>query len=400
MGEHRSPSPDARGRRTPDVAPPIVHDVLRSPGEPLPVRLSRQMSAQLGHDFARVRVHTDPVAAESAESVDAAAYTVGEHVVLGRSTPDPSTTQGQAILAHELAHVVQQPASTGHGDLAISSPDDAAEREARRAALQPADRMPRPRIAEPMVQRIVRVTAPRRGATAVAQIPDFMDRLNRVSQGLTWTRVGEDLAYAPRPGATLDDFDLRMQSFVDSPDAVPLRMITRHGLSRDIGTGPGRAPVMIDQLQEGYVDVDDMLASDDDSFRLNLIHFIVERLAVRNYERRIGTDMSAAFPAAHRAGLRAERDHLRERLGDPTIGMPTESPLAGGGTRFSFRGTGFVVRHDFARRAGGLLEPGSVSVRSEGQTFGLDEFIARRERERHAREVEQALGGGGPNIGP
>jgi hypothetical protein len=191
-----------------------------------------------------------------------------------------------------------------------------------------------------------------------------------------------------------------MQSFVDRADAVPLRMITRHGLSRDVGTGPGLGPVMIDQLQEGYVDVDDMLASDDDSFRLNLIHFIVERFAVRGYERRIGTDMNAAFPAAHRAGLRAERDHLRERLSDPTLGMPTQSPLPGGGTRFSFRGSGYVVRHDFARRAGGLLEPGTVTVRSEGQTFGLDEFISRRERQRHAREVEQALGGGGPHIGP
>jgi hypothetical protein len=71
--------------------------------------------------------------------------------------------------------------------------------------------------------------------------------------------------------------------------------------------------------------------------------------------RRIGTDMSAIFPTAHRAGLRAERDHLQERLGDPTLGMPIESNLPGGGLRFSFQGDGYVVRHDFKPQAGGLL---------------------------------------------
>ena len=399
MREHVSRTPLDRASRASDVAPPIVHDVLESPGEPLPVRFRQQMSAQFGHDFAQVRVHADSKAAESAESVDAAAYTVGEHVVLGQSTARPSTLQGQAVLAHELAHVVQQPAVTIHGVLPISSPGDPAEREASDAALQPSNRTPRRRVAKPMVQRVVSITAPKRGATAVAQIPDFVDRLNRVSHGLAWARIGENLAYAPKPGvAALDDFDRRMQAFVDRPDAVPLRMITRHGLSSDIGAPPGLGPVTIDQLQEGYVDVDDLLASDDDSFRLNLIHFIVERFAVPDYARRIGTDMSAILPTAHRAGLRAERDHLRERLGDPTLGMPIESNPPGGGLRFSFPGDGYVVRHDFKPQAGGLLDPGTVTVRSEGQTFGLEEFIAHRERERYARQVRQSLGGGGPHI--
>jgi len=358
------------------------------------------MSARFGYDFAHVRIHADSKAAESAESVNAAAYTVGEHVVLGRSAPHFSTSQGQTPLAHELAHVVQQRASTVHGVLPVSNPDDSAEREASDAALRPSNQAPRRRVAEPMVQRVVRITAPTRGATAVAQIPDFMDRLNRVSHGLTWTVVGENLAYAPKPGIPLDDFDRRMQAFADRPDAVPLRMITRFGLSRDIGGPPVLSPVEIDQLQEGYVDVDDMLASDDDSFRLNLIHFIVERFAVPGYARRIGTAMGISAVGAHRAGLRAERDHLRERLSDPTLKMPIESTPPGGGLRFTFVGSGYVVHHDFKPLEGGLLEPGAVTVRSEGQTFGLDEFIARREGQRHAGEVEQSLGGGGPHIGP
>jgi hypothetical protein len=88
-----------------------------------------------------------------------------------------------------------------------------------------------------------------------------------------------------------------------------------------------------------------MLAGDDDSFRLNLIHIVVERTAVPNYARRVGTDMNAAFPRAHAAGLRAERDHLRERIGDPTLRDAVESQI-GSVLRFTFRGRGYSVRDD------------------------------------------------------
>src|SRR5215204_5149289 len=67
----------------PVVAPPIVHDVLRSPGRPLDHAARAEMEPRFGHDFSRVRVHTDAWAAESARAVDALAYTVGRDVVFG-----------------------------------------------------------------------------------------------------------------------------------------------------------------------------------------------------------------------------------------------------------------------------------------------------------------------------
>lgn len=134
--------------------------------------------------------------------------------------------------------------------------------------------------------------------------------------------------------------------------------------------------MFIDQLQEGYVDLDDMLASDDTSFRLNLIHVLEERFAVRNYARRIGTDMNADFARAHARGLRAERDHLRGLLNDPNLRGASESALPGGGARFSFRGDGYTVRHDFRPRRGGL-QPGTVSIRSGGRNFTVEEWLAR-----------------------
>lgn len=65
-------------------------------------------SRRFRHDFSGVRVHTDGQAARSAEAVDAAAYTVGQHVVFGAGRYAPETGVGRALLGHELAHVGQQ----------------------------------------------------------------------------------------------------------------------------------------------------------------------------------------------------------------------------------------------------------------------------------------------------
>ncbi len=90
----------------PDVAPPIVHDVLRTPGQPLDEQTRAFVEPRFGQDFGDVRVHTDAQAAESARSVGALAYTVGNHVAFGAGQYQPSSSTGQRLLAHELAHVV------------------------------------------------------------------------------------------------------------------------------------------------------------------------------------------------------------------------------------------------------------------------------------------------------
>src|SRR5450755_286864 len=88
--------------------PPIVHDVLRSPGQPLDAGTQAFMGSRFGHDFSGVRVHNDGQAAESARSVNALAYTVGRDVVFGAERYAPGTMAGKQLLAHELTHVVQQ----------------------------------------------------------------------------------------------------------------------------------------------------------------------------------------------------------------------------------------------------------------------------------------------------
>ena len=86
----------------------IVHDVLRSSGQPLDTRTRAFMEPRFGHDFSHVRVHADDTAAESARAVNALAYTVGKDVAFAERQYAPGTTAGQRLIAHELTHVVQQ----------------------------------------------------------------------------------------------------------------------------------------------------------------------------------------------------------------------------------------------------------------------------------------------------
>lgn len=89
------------------AVPPIVNDVLRSEGRPLDQSTRVFMEDRFGHDFSKVRVHADRLAANSALAVNAHAYTVGSQIVFGAGRYN-SAADGQHLLAHELAHVVQQ----------------------------------------------------------------------------------------------------------------------------------------------------------------------------------------------------------------------------------------------------------------------------------------------------
>ncbi len=89
-------------------APPIVHQVLRSPGQPLAAATRAFFEAHFGHDFSQVRVHANSDAAASARAINAYAYTVGADLVFAQGQFAPEASEGKRILAHELTHVVQQ----------------------------------------------------------------------------------------------------------------------------------------------------------------------------------------------------------------------------------------------------------------------------------------------------
>jgi hypothetical protein len=89
-------------------APPIVHQVLNTPGQPLHSATRAFFEPRFGYDFSRIRVHTDAQAEASADAIQARAYTSGNRIVFASGQyghSDPDRTQ---LLAHELAHVIQQ----------------------------------------------------------------------------------------------------------------------------------------------------------------------------------------------------------------------------------------------------------------------------------------------------
>ncbi len=91
-----------------DTAPASVGQTLASPGSPLEPLLQQDMEQRFSHDFSRVRVHSDAAAEQSAQEVNANAYTVGHDIVFGAGQFAPNTDSGRRLLAHELVHVVQQ----------------------------------------------------------------------------------------------------------------------------------------------------------------------------------------------------------------------------------------------------------------------------------------------------
>jgi peptidoglycan hydrolase-like protein with peptidoglycan-binding domain len=89
-------------------APASVDRALSSAGSPLESSLRHDMEHHFGHDFSRVRVHANAAGEQSAQELNANAYTVDHDIVFGANRFSPATREGRRLLAHELTHVVQQ----------------------------------------------------------------------------------------------------------------------------------------------------------------------------------------------------------------------------------------------------------------------------------------------------
>ncbi|SFL96519.1 DUF4157 domain-containing protein [Variovorax sp. OV329] len=111
--EARQPAQAPGARESSPAAAAAVQSTLAGSGTPLEPSTRQFMESRFGHDFGRVRVHADAQAAGSAQSVGARAYTVGSDLVFDRGQYAPATPTGRHLLAHELAHVVQQGGGAG-----------------------------------------------------------------------------------------------------------------------------------------------------------------------------------------------------------------------------------------------------------------------------------------------
>lgn len=92
--------------------PGEIQQQLRG-GQPLDSAARSRMSEAFDHDFSGVRVHTNAAAAGLSDSLNARAFTIGSDIAFGAGEYQPGTIIGDALIAHELAHVVQQGGGNG-----------------------------------------------------------------------------------------------------------------------------------------------------------------------------------------------------------------------------------------------------------------------------------------------
>lgn len=119
-----------------DGAEHAVAAASASSGSPLPATLMRRFESSLGADLSSVRVHTGGASEHAADAVGAKAYTMGNDIHFGAGHYDPVTPGGQHLIAHEVAHTVQQSGGVQRMQCKfdVSSPGDSLEHEADRAA--------------------------------------------------------------------------------------------------------------------------------------------------------------------------------------------------------------------------------------------------------------------------
>lgn len=348
-GTTHEPEPEEVRRKSRENGPVVAGNAgptaSAGPGRPLPASERSFFEPRLGAELGAVRIHTDTQAAGLADRISARAFASGSHVFFAAGEYQPGNTAGRHLLAHELAHVLQQD---------------------RPAAAEPT----------PQVRRKLALRPPGKGErSAFGRAQEFVDRLNKVSPAIEYTLKGQDLSYAVKDPANLTHFDRRMMDFIDRAALVPMRLINHEGR---VGGGN----LFADSFIAAYVDLDDLLADDLYSFQSDLLHFLTERFQVKDYDRKVGTNFSGEFPKAHRAGKDAEAEQLRALFKDPSIVFAYEEtrPNDTWVNAFKSKKHGYFV-FQVVKRSDKAIAGGEMWVRrKDGSRASMDDF--RKERAR------------------
>jgi hypothetical protein len=236
------------GTRNSDGVPRMVHEVLRSPGQPLDLQARAFFEPRFGQDFSRVRVHADAQAAESAAAVAAKAYTVGADLVFGAAQYSPQTSAGRRLLAHELMHVVQQNSASVPSSLSVASASDPREAQADQMANAIDDQtfrsfaplsLPAPAIQRDLVTEPPEDVPEQRELTP-AQIQRALN-YNRASYNEESTREIQDIVGGPVTGR-FEEETIRLIALIQR----------QYGLvPADGKVGPNTYDFLIRELQAG-----------------------------------------------------------------------------------------------------------------------------------------------------
>lgn len=331
-----------------------------SQGVPLSSHIRAFMEPRFKYDFSRVRVHTDRDAIALSRGLNAQAFTHNEHIFYGAGR-SPGV---DALTAHELAHVVQQ---AGGRPLQPPAVGAAAGRDA-----------------PPSVQRVLEVKPPGpHDASAFDRRDLLIDRLNAQSPAIHYFLDGREIHATVVDAASLTEFDRRMKRFIDQPATLPMRLTS--GADR-VSDGHGHfVPLMGDSFGSGNVDLDDLLADDDFSFRSDLVHFLTERASVPHYAQRVGSNLTKSeLDRGHQLGKDAEAAVLQDFFHDPTIRFNYD------GLQPNHKWLNNFVSHDHHYQVFQVvahpdhdIAGGEMFVRTaDGRRVSMDDFKAQRDAAR------------------
>jgi hypothetical protein len=397
-----------KGEPTPSLA---ARPAMPGAGEPIEAASKARMERSFCRDFSAVRVHSSRESALAARAMHAEAFASGSHIAFAEGRYDPSSEEGANLLAHELAHVVQQ---SGGAEGPVSSAVEL-EAQADRAAAAVAGGRDVPPLSGSRqgVQRRVEMRRPGRGQqSGFDKLPDLIERLNQISTALIFRldAVGV-LAYTENPYGTETEFDRQMRSLIDDAKVIPLIITNRLGMARHGPTVPFEF-VPVDDFDTGYVDIDDLLASDSISLQSTMLHFLTERIRTNRYAHRMGLEpddfSEAEFQRVHALGIDAEVRFMRDFFGDPGI---THLPGESGNVAVQFRTsrpTGArrrdVIRMHITRSGAGArqgLNALSIDVLlADGRVMSADDYRDLIAREREAADRRRLLELRGGPQGP
>lgn len=266
--------PSAQGRN--------AHSYVSETGSGRLDKETREFFEQrFGHDFSQVRIHADGQAAEAARALNARAFTVGSHIVFGSGEYARGTTKGRRLMAHELAHVVQQSGSI-HTNMGLSS------------------------LSTPIIQRQLTATGDTTGfAALVNSIITTQYRLSVSSTGVV-SLVSTNVQGPPtREAQALINV---LKRIIGDSNLTTIAFI-RGATSSD----PIDQQVMIGSYAAARIDLDDLeqLGSGEGiSAASALAHELVEQ-----YRRQV---FSEDYPTAHAAGMGEEASVTGARRGAST----------------------------------------------------------------------------------
>lgn len=336
-------APESRGRA---LAPAVPGS-----GRPLPGKVREVMEPLLGHDFSQVRIHSGPLAADAARARGARAYSLGPHLVFAGNAFHPATPTGRALLAHELAHVVQHggrlpPGANGTGAVGpMHGPppgEQGAEAQARGAARAVALGRPAPTLTSfPPALRLQ--------PTSLGAVPEGERK------GL---RVGTTSVTVP---------DARIRAFfTPGPNGPPAER-------RSMGDATSFDPSIDAALHAGLTSVGAWLAGDTNALPLGSSVEVALDLTAWG-----GAHTTYRFTRfTHTTGTGSAATSSRVMLIEPLgaaagapapVTVPEDGSFTIGSTSFRLSGSWSEADYALLRQALALLPPAALAIAS-GMTF-------------------------------